>query len=41
MNDEQARGVFHATPVSLFSMIGSLQMPHKTVCQAVKVSWQL
>jgi hypothetical protein len=27
---------FHAAHESLFAMIEQLQMPHKTVCQAVK-----
>jgi len=38
MNVEQAREVFHAAHESLFAMIEQLQMPHTTVCQAVKVS---
>jgi hypothetical protein len=41
MNVEQAREVSHAAHDSLFAMIEQLQMPHTTVCQAVKVSYQL
>jgi len=38
MNVEQTRKVFHAAHESLFAMIEQLQMPHTTVCYAVKVS---
>jgi hypothetical protein len=38
MNVEQAKEVFHAAHESLFAMIEQLQLPHTTVCQAVKVS---
>jgi hypothetical protein len=38
MNDEQAREVFHAAHEILFAVIEQQQMPHTTVCQAVKVS---
>jgi hypothetical protein len=38
MNVEQAGEVFHAAHESLFAMIEQLQIPHTTVCQAVKVS---
>jgi len=38
MNVEQAREVFHAAHESLFAMIEQLQMPHTTICRAVKVS---
>ena len=41
LNVEQAREVFHAAYEILFAMIEQLQMPHTTVCWAVKVSWQL
>jgi len=40
MNVEQAREVFHAAHESLFAVTEQLQMPHTTVCQAVKVSLQ-
>ena len=38
---EQAREVFHAAHESQFAMIEQLQMPHTTICRAVKVSYQL
>jgi len=37
-NVDQAKEAFHAVHDSLFAMIEQLQMPHATVCQAVKVS---
>jgi hypothetical protein len=37
LNVEQAKKVFHAAHESLFAMIEQLQLPHTTVCQAVKV----
>jgi hypothetical protein len=38
MNIEQAWEVFLAAHEWLFAMFEQLQMPHTTVCQAVKVS---
>jgi hypothetical protein len=38
MNVEKAREVFHAAHESLFAMIEQLQLPHTTVCRAVKGS---
>jgi hypothetical protein len=38
MNVEQAKEVFHAAHEGLFAVIQQLQLPHTTVCQAVKVS---
>jgi hypothetical protein len=40
MNVEQASETFHAARESVFAVIEQLQMPHRTVCQAAKVSWQ-
>jgi len=37
MNVEQAREMFHSAHESLFAMIDRLQMPHTTVCRAVKI----
>ena len=41
MNNEQAGEVFHVPHESLFALIEQLQMPHPTVYQAVKLSYQL
>jgi len=38
VNVEKAREVFHAAHLSLFAMIEHPQLPHTTLCQAVKVS---
>jgi len=38
LNVEQAKEVFNAAHDSLFAMIEQVEMPHTTVCQAVKVS---
>jgi hypothetical protein len=36
MSVEQAREFFHAAYEILFALIEQLQLPHTTVCQAVK-----
>jgi len=41
MNVEQAREVFHAVHENPFATFEQLQMPHTTLCQTVKVSWQV
>jgi len=38
MTVEQIREVFQAAHDSLFAVTEQLQMPHRTVCQAVKLS---
>jgi hypothetical protein len=38
MNVEEAKEVFHTAYEILFAMIEHLQMPHTTLCLAVKVS---
>jgi len=38
MSVEQAMEVFHAACEILSALIEQLQLPHTTVCQAVKVS---
>jgi len=38
LNVEQAKEAFHAALENMFAMIEQLQMPHKTLCLAVKVS---
>jgi hypothetical protein len=39
MNVEQAREIFHEANERLFAVTEQLQIPHTTVCQAVKVSY--